>query len=50
MKTLKITEQTHRELTEIQAKLYNEQGLKMTYNEIINGLITVLERYKHEHK
>ena len=40
MKTLKITEKTHQELTTIQADYYQITNVKLTFNEIIMALIT----------
>ena len=39
MKTLKITPEVHQELTNIQAKVYKEQGQKLTLSETIMWLI-----------
>ena len=35
MKTIKISQMTHAQLTEAQAYLYKKQGIKFTLNEII---------------
>lgn len=45
MKTLKISEATHKELLELQAKIYKSEGVKLTLNEVINGLLIMRERY-----
>lgn len=36
MKTIKVTEGTHKQLIELQSYLYNEQGIKYSLNEIIS--------------
>jgi hypothetical protein len=41
MKTLKITEQTHQELTRIKGAVTQKTGKETTYDEAIQELITV---------
>lgn len=53
MKTLKITEMTHTQLTEAQAYLYKKQGIKFTLNEIIawataKALVTFIKEQKND--
>ena len=50
MKTLKISEPVHKELVEIQAKFYKETGIKMTLNEVINGLLITYTRGQQNDK
>ena len=44
MKTLKITPEVHKELTNLQAKVYNSQGIKLTFSEVIMWLIIDFQR------
>lgn len=53
MKTLKITEGTHAQLTEAQAYLYKKQGIKYTLNELIawataKALVTYVKEQEHD--
>ena len=48
MKTLKITEQTHWELTQIISKLYKDSGVKLTYSEAINFMCIFYEERKND--
>ena len=53
MKTIKITEQTHNQLVQLQAYLMNKQGIKYTFNELINWSTATLkidQEAKYEQK
>jgi len=50
LKTLKITEKTHSELTKVKGKLMAEKGREVTYDETIMWLITKILNMKSEHK
>lgn len=51
MKTLKITEETHKQLNELQSYIYNKQGIKFTFNELISwSAAKLMVDYEHEHK
>lgn len=42
MKTLKITEETHKQLLELQSCIYTIQGIKYTFNELIAWAASIL--------
>jgi len=48
MKTLKIDENTHQELTKIMARLSLKDGKKRTYSEVIDELINAWEKQHEE--
>ena len=50
MKTLKISTPVHRELVEMQAQIYRKQGIKLTFNEIINALLITFKRNEKNDK
>lgn len=41
MKTIKVSEETHKKLTEILGKLTAETGKMQTYEDVINTLIAI---------
>jgi len=50
LKTLKITEKTHSELTKVKGRLMTEKGREVTYDEAIMWLIAKVLNMKSKHK